>query len=92
LQYAEVNEVQKCSVSNSVIGVQKFDAKDLKIAIYGEVANVTFHSDFQLYFGETLVAIHNQITLLFVKTANGWKIVYELHSPLKMEYVMYYNN
>ena len=58
----------------------------MKIAVYGDVANVTFHSDFHLKFGEDLVVVNNQISLLFVKDNNGdWKIVSEHHSPLKME-------
>ena len=63
--------------------VVKFDAKDLKIAVYGDVANLTFHSDFQLKFGDDLVVVNDQITLLFVKTDDGWKMVHEHHSPLK---------
>ena len=63
--------------------VIKFDAQDLKIAVYGDVANLTFHSDFHLKFGEDLVVVNDQITLLFVKTKDGWKMVHEHHSPLK---------
>ncbi len=61
----------------------KFDAKDLQIAVYGDVANLTFHSDFHLKFGEDLVIVNDQITLLFVKTKDGWKMVHEHHSPLQ---------
>ena len=48
----------------------------------GDVANVTFHSDFHFKFGEDLVVVNDQLTLLFVKTGNGWKLVHEHHSPL----------
>lgn len=61
----------------------KFEAKDMQVAVYGDVANLTFHSDFHLKFGDDLVVVNDQISLLFVKTANGWKIVSEHHSPLK---------
>lgn len=84
----EANEAHERSVFGSVTEVVKFDAKDLQIAVYGDVANMTFHSDFQLKFGEDLVVVNDQITLLFVKTANGWKIVHEHHSPLKQEDTM----
>lgn len=84
----EANEAYERSVFGSVTEVVKFDAKDLQIAVYGDVANMTFHSDFQLKFGEDLVVVNDQITLLFVKTANGWKIVHEHHSPLKQEDTM----
>ena len=76
------NEAHERNVFGSVTNVVKFDAKDLKIAVYGDVANLTFHSDFQLMFEEDLVVVNDQITLLFVKTDNGWKMVHEHHSPL----------
>ena len=76
------NEAYERQLFGSVTEVVKFDAKDLKIAVYGNVANLTFHSDFQLKFGEDLVIVNNQITLLFVKTNDGWKLVHEHHSPL----------
>ena len=77
------NEKFEREVFGAVTEVVKFDAKDLQIAVYGDVANVTFHSDFHLKFGEDLVVVNDQITLLFVDTDNGWKIVHEHHSPLK---------
>ena len=82
----EENETHERNVFGSVTEVVKFDAKDLKIAVYGDVANVTFHSDFHLKFGEDLVVVNDQISLLFVKTTDGWKIVHEHHSPLKQEH------
>ncbi len=81
----EDNEAYERNVFGSVTEVVKFDAKDLQIAVYGDVANLTFHSDFHLKFGEDLVVVNNQISLLFVKTDNEWKIVSEHHSPLKNE-------
>ena len=82
---SEANEAHERTVFGAVTEVVKFDAKDLQIAVYGEVANLTFHSDFHLKFGEDLVIVNDQITLLFVKTDNGWKMVHEHHSPLKKE-------
>ncbi len=79
------NEAHERTVFGAVTEVVKFEAKDLQIAVYGEVANLTFHSDFHLKFGEDLVVVNDQITLLFVKTAKGWKMVHEHHSPLKQE-------
>ena len=76
------NETYERNVFGSVTEVVKFDAKDLQIAVYGDVANLTFHSDFQLKFGEDLVVVNDQISLLFVKTNNGWKMVAEHHSHL----------
>ena len=70
-------------------GVRHFGAipGTLKVAVYyGNVANLTFISDFHLKFaGEAeevpLHAINNLITLLFVKTNGEWKMVHEHHSP-----------
>ena len=76
------NEAYERQLFGSVTEVVKFDAKDLAVAVYGDVANVTFHSDFQLKFGEDLNIVNNQITLLFVKTNDSWKLVHEHHSPL----------
>ena len=82
---SEDNEAHERNVFGSVSEVVKFDAKDLQIAVYGDVANLTFHSDFHLKFGEDLVIVNDQITLLFVNTDDGWKMVHEHHSPLKLE-------
>ena len=78
----KANELHERTVFGSVTEVIKFDAKDLKIAVYGDVANLTFHSDFHLKFMDELVIVNDQITLLFVKTKKGWKMVHEHHSPL----------
>jgi ketosteroid isomerase-like protein len=77
------NEKHERNVFGSVTEIVKFDAKDMKIAVYGDVANMTFHSDFHLKFGEDSVFVNDQISLLFVKTKDGWKMVHEHHSPLK---------
>ncbi|WP_242083247.1 YybH family protein [Aestuariivivens sediminis] len=78
------NEAHEREVFGAVTEVERFAADDLKVAVYyGNVANVTFHSDFILWFGETRVEVpKNQITLLFVKTNGEWKLVHEHHSPL----------
>ena len=83
----EENEAFERGVFGSVQEVVKMDANDMKIAVYyGNVAVVTFHSDFHLQFEEDLAVVNDQISLVFAKTANGaWKIVHEHHSPLNME-------
>ena len=82
---SKANEEFERNTFGAVTEIMKFDAKDMQVAVYGDVANVTFHSDFHLKFGEDLVVVNDQISLLFVKTDNGWKIVSEHHSPLKKE-------
>ncbi len=81
----EENEKYERNVFGSVSEILKFDMNDMKIAVYGQVANVTLHTDFHLKFGEDLVVVNEQMTLLLVKTKNGWRIVHEHHSPLIME-------
>ncbi|SDB58057.1 SnoaL-like domain-containing protein [Flavobacteriaceae bacterium MAR_2010_188] len=79
----EENEAYERGVIGSVTEVVKFEALDIQIAVYyGNVANMTFHSNFHLMFGEDLVVVREQTSLLFVKTKGEWKIVHEHHSPL----------
>lgn len=80
---AKENEEHERGVFGSVTEVVKFDYDDLKIAVYGDVANVTLHTDFHFKFGETDAIVNDQMTLLFVKSNDGWKCVHEHHSPLK---------
>jgi hypothetical protein len=66
-------------------GVTKFwfQPGTLKVAVYyGNVANLTFISDFELMIGGTSHPVENLITLLFVKTKGEWKMVHEHHSPV----------
>ncbi len=83
----EENEAFERGVFGSVKEAVKMDANDLKIAVYyGNVAVVTFHSDFHLQFEEEMAVVNDQISLVFVKNNQGdWKIVHEHHSPLNME-------
>lgn len=78
----EVNEKFEREVFGSVTEIPKFNMNDMKIAAYGDVANVTLHTDFHMIFGEDSVVVNDQVTLLFVRTDKGWKIVHEHHSPL----------
>ena len=59
----------------------------LKVAVYfGNVANLTFTSDFILtHKTYGLITVNNLITLLFVKTRGEWKMVHEHHSPVDNE-------
>lgn len=79
----EENEAFERGVFGSVTEVVKLEALDMQIAVYyGNVANMTFHSNFHLKFGDDLVIVNEQTSLLFVKTKGEWKIVHEHHSPL----------
>jgi len=82
----EHNERQLFGEDIEIDGVIRFAPIDgtLKVAVYyGNVANLTFTSDFILMhreYGE--ITVNNLITLLFVKTQGEWKMVHEHHSPL----------
>jgi len=84
---AAENEAHERSLFGTLVdpeGVQKFATVPgtLKVAVYyGNVANVTFISDFELLIGGELNIVNNLITLVFVKTDGEWKIVHEHHSP-----------
>ena len=67
----------------SITEVEKWDWEDLEIHIYGgDVANVTFHSNFKFDRGEEAYDLKMQGTLLFIKTSDGWKITHEHMAPL----------
>jgi ketosteroid isomerase-like protein len=78
----EANEAYEREVFGAVTEVVKFETVDKKVAVYGDVANLTFQSDFELKFGsDDVVTVYEQTSLLFVRTEKGWKIVHEHHSP-----------
>ena len=82
----ENNERQLFGEDLEEDGVIQFAARagTLNVAVYyGNVANLTFISDFILMhkvYGE--IRVENLITLLFVKTKGEWKLVHEHHSPV----------
>jgi ketosteroid isomerase-like protein len=88
--HATENEAHERALFGDAVdegGVQKFAAVPgtLKVAVfYGNVANLTFISDFELLINEELHTVNNLITLLFVKTDGDWKMVHEHHSPVNV--------
>ena len=59
-----------------------YQLNDLKIAVYGEVAIVSYHGNFRMVIGEETKQMKTTTTLAFVKTENSWKIIHEHSSPL----------
>ena len=76
------NEEFERGFVNSMSGVHVWEWEDLKVDVFGDVANVTFHANFQPIMGQDTVKIRAQVSLLFVKHQNTWKITHEHHSPL----------
>jgi len=79
-QGSKENEESEKKTINSIISLD-YNLKDLKIAVYGEVAIVTYHGDFEFTFEEGSQQMHTQTTLIFVETEAGWKIAHEHSSP-----------
>ena len=83
----EYNERQTFGVAVRTVEAFDYVEGTLNIAVYyGNVANLTFLSDFDLILEDGSeagqpVTLNNLITLLFVKTKGEWKIVHEHHSP-----------
>jgi len=91
----ERNERQLFGEDLEIGGVKYFNAAPgtLKVAVYyGNVANLTFVSDFILIpkgnNGEA-IRVNNLITLLFVKVKGDWKMVHEHHSLYKGDEIPY---
>ena len=90
---SEGNEINERTFFGTIVdigGVKKFAAipGTLKVAVYfGNVANLTFISDFDLKLkgSEKIITVNNLITLLFVKTDGEWKMNHEHHSPVNVE-------
>ena len=78
------NEEFERNFLGSITEVENWDWNDLKISVFGgDVASVTFHSDFKFKTGEDSHHFKTQGMLLFVKTDEGWKITHEHMAPLK---------
>ena len=65
----------------STISSFDYNLNDLKINVFGEVAIVTYHGDFEYTIGEEIKQMHTQTTLIFIKIDNTWKITHEHSSP-----------
>ena len=77
------NEAFERNFLGSITEVEDWNWNDLKIAVYGgDVAAVTFHSDFKFKTGEDPHHFETQGMLLFIKTDEGWKIAHEHLAPL----------
>lgn len=82
-QGSKENEDFERNFLGTITEVENWEWEDLKINIYGgDVANVTFHSNFIFKRGEETYDMKMQGTLLFIKTNDGWKITHEHLAPL----------
>lgn len=81
---AQDNEQYERGLVGAISGFD-YELGDLKIAVYGDVAVVTFHADFRPAIGQDVIQTWESTTLVFVKTDRGWKITHKHHSPLNVD-------
>ncbi len=81
---SQENEDYERAFVGAISGFE-YELGEKKIAVYGDVAVVTFHADFRPTIGQDVLQIWGSTTLVFVKTDEGWKIVHEHHSPLNVD-------
>jgi ketosteroid isomerase-like protein len=60
----------------------KYDLRDLKVNVFGDVAITTFHGYFEADMGDQHLSFQLKSTLVFAKAGGSWKIVHEHFSPL----------
>jgi ketosteroid isomerase-like protein len=58
-----------------------WDMHGLKIDVFGDVAVVTVMPEFSLTWNGEAVKGANRLTLVFLKTQEGWKIIHEHGTP-----------
>ena len=61
----------------------KYEARDVKIDVFGEVAVMTFFPHRSRRENGEMIRYSARQTLVFLKTAEGWKIVHEHQSQVK---------
>lgn len=75
------NEASERGLVGAISGFG-YELGDLKIDMFGEVAKATFHATLNPIIDGVTYQSKAQITLLFVRVEDGWKITHEHNSPL----------
>jgi len=57
--------------------------EDLKIDIFGDIGITTFYNNYSFIKNNIEVKGKGRVTLVFLKTEEGWKIIHEHSSPFK---------
>ena len=58
-----------------------FRIEDLKVDIFGDVAITTFYNNYSFIKNNISVKGKGRVTLVFLNTEEGWKIIHEHSSP-----------
>ena len=65
----------------SSISKVKYEARDLKIDVFGDVGIATYYPEVSFVRDGNDVEVSGRQTLVFLKTDDGWKIVHEHVTP-----------
>ena len=55
----------------------KYEARDLKIDVFGDVGIATYYPEVSFVKDGNLIEVSGRQTLVFLKTDSGWKLVHE---------------
>ena len=58
-----------------------FDLADIKVNVFGDVAVTTFYNNYSFIKNNISLQGKGRVTLVFLDTEEGWKIVHEHSSP-----------
>jgi len=58
-----------------------FELEDIKVDIFGDMAVTTFYNNYSFIKNKVRVQGKGRVTLVFINTEEGWKIVHEHSSP-----------
>lgn len=63
--------------------IEVYDPRDLKIDVFGDVAILTYYPFVSAIQDDKQIQYLSRQTLVFLKTADGWKVVHEHKSQTK---------
>ena len=66
------------AISNAVLKIE-----DLKVDIFNDVGIATFYNNFSFEKNKQNLSGKGRVTLVFLKTTKGWKIIHEHSSPFQ---------
>ncbi len=58
-----------------------FSIEELKVDLFGEVAVTTFYNNYSFTKNNSKIEGKGRVTLIFLQTEDGWKIIHEHSSP-----------
>jgi ketosteroid isomerase-like protein len=82
---AERQDVKSTNESETehvlLISDASFELEDIKVDVFGDVAVTTFYNNFSFIKNNIRVKGKGRVTLVFLNTEEGWKIIHEHSSP-----------